>query len=136
MLDLDAAVQLEEPEVPAVDHELSGAGAAVADRPREGDCRVAHALAQLLVQRGRRRLLEHFLVAPLHGAVPLAERDDIALRVAEKLDFDVARPLDVALAEAPVVAEGRLRLAPGGREGLLELALRPHDSHPAPAASG
>ena len=37
VLDLDAAVQLEEEEVVALDDELDGSGAAVADRPPERD---------------------------------------------------------------------------------------------------
>ena len=37
MLDLDAAVQLEEVEVAAVEHELDGACVLVADRARERD---------------------------------------------------------------------------------------------------
>src|SRR5439155_7685308 len=79
-------------------------------------------------------LLEHLLVAPLHRAFALAEGDD-AVRVAEELDLDVTRPLDVALAEDPVVAEGRFRLAPSRREGLLELGVLPHDPHPTAAAA-
>jgi hypothetical protein len=42
VLDLDPPVQLEEPEVAAVEHELGGAGAAVADRARERDSGLAH----------------------------------------------------------------------------------------------
>ena len=135
MLDLDAAVQLQEPEVAAVEHELGRAGAAVADRPRERDRGLAHLRAQLRVERGRGRLLEHLLMAPLNRALALAERDDRALRVAEQLDLDVPRPLDVALAEDPLVAEGRLRLAPRGGERLVQLGRLAHDAHPAAAAA-
>ena len=121
MLDLDAAVQLQEPEVAAVEHELGGAGAAVADRPREGDRRLAHPRAEVRVERGRRRLLEHLLVAPLDRALALAERDDVAGAVRQQLDLDVAGPLDVALAEDAVVSERGLGLACRGRERLVEL---------------
>ena len=76
MLDLDAAVQLEEEEVAAVEHELGGARAAVADRAGERDRGLAHRAAQLGVERGGGRLLEHLLVAPLDRALALAERDD------------------------------------------------------------
>src|SRR5207248_3079661 len=120
VLDLDAAVQLEEEEVAAVEHELGGARAAVADRLGEGDRGLAHPPPQLVVERDRGRLLEHLLVAPLHRAFALAERDD-PVRVAEELDLYVARPFDIALGEDAVVAEGRLRLAPCCRERLLEL---------------
>src|SRR5581483_12061335 len=98
MLDLDPRVELEEPEVPAVEDELRGAGALVADRAGEGDRGVAHPRPQLRVERGRRRLLQHLLVAPLDRAVALAERGDVAVPVGEDLDLDVPRPLEVALA--------------------------------------
>ena len=52
MLDLDPAVQLQEEEVAAVEDELGRAGAAVRDRPRERDRRVAHRRAQRRVERG------------------------------------------------------------------------------------
>ena len=58
------------------------------------------------------------------------------VRVREELDLDVARPLDVALAEDPVVAERRLRLALRRLERLVELVRRAHEPHPAPAAAG
>ena len=135
MLDLDPRVELEEPEVAAVEDELGGAGALVADRARERDRGVAHPRPQLGVERGRRRLLEHLLVAALDRAVALAERRDVAVLVGEELDLDVARPLEVALAEDRVVAERGRRLAPRGRERLVELLRRAHDAHPAPAAA-
>ena len=52
VLDLDAAVQLEEEELAAFDHELGGAGRAVADRTGEANCGVAHLRAQVGVERG------------------------------------------------------------------------------------
>ena len=136
MLDLDAAVQLEEEEVAPVEHELGGAGARVADRLRERDRRLAHLRPQLRVDRGRGRLLEHLLVAALHRAVALPERQHGPVGVGEELDLDVARTLDVALAEDRAVAEGRLRLPRSGLERLLELVRLAHDPHPAAAASG
>src|SRR5205823_1613497 len=114
MLDLDPAVQLEEVEVAAFEHELDRARARVADRAGEADRRVAHRRAQGRIERGRRRLLEHFLVPPLDRALALAEANGVAVRVAEQLDLDVPRPLDVPLGEDPVVAEGRLRLPARG----------------------
>ena len=135
MLDLNPAVQLEEPEVAAVEHELRRAGASVADRARERDRRVAHLRAERGVERGRGRLLEHLLVAALHGALALAERDDVAVLVGEELDLDVARTLDVALCEDRAVTERRLGLAARRRTRLLELARAPDDAHPAAASA-
>ena len=68
MLDLDSAVQLEEVEVPPVQHELDGACAPVADRASERDRRLAHPASQLAVEGGEgdssstfwwRRWIEH-----------------------------------------------------------------------------
>ena len=49
------------------------------------------------VERGRRRFLEDLLVAALQRAVALAEMDRIALAVAEHLDLDVARLVQILL---------------------------------------
>src|SRR5439155_1976638 len=65
----------------------------------------------------------------------LAERRDVAVPVGEKLDLDVARPLEIALAEDRVVAECRRSLAPRRRERLVELLRRAHDAHAAPTAA-
>ena len=76
-------------------------------------------------------------MATLDRAVALAERDDGARGVGEELDLDVARPLDVALAEHAIVPEGGRRLPLRGRERLFELPGSTDDSHPAtPAARG
>ena len=112
VLDLDPRVELEEEKVPAVEDELRGACALVADRSPERHGGVAHPLAQVGVERGGGRLFEHLLVAALDRAVALAERHDVAVRVGEDLDLDVARALEVALAEDRVVAERCARLSP------------------------
>ncbi len=46
---------------------------------------------------GRRRLLDHLLVAPLHGAVALAQVDRVLVLVGQDLDFNVARVLEKLL---------------------------------------
>ena len=135
VLDLDAAVQLQEPEVVAVEHELGGACAAVADRAGEGDGGLAHSRAQRRIERGDgdssstfwwRRWIEH-------SRSP--SDDGVSGRVREQLDLDVARPFDVALGEDPVVAEGRLGLAARGGERLVQLVALAHDPHPAAASA-
>src|SRR6185437_9067359 len=136
VLDLDPRVQLEEPEVASVEDEFRSTGAFVADRPGECDCGVAHPSAELRIEGGRRRLLEHLLVTALDRAVALAERDHVAVPVSEELDLDVAWPFEVALAEDRLIAECRRSLAPRRRERLVELLLRAHDAHPATATSG
>ena len=58
-------------------------------------------------QARRRRLLDELLVAALERAVPLAEGDDAAGRVAEELDLDVACRADLALEVDRAIAERR-----------------------------
>ncbi len=98
MLDLQPGVDLEEVELPGrIDDELDRAGADVADRLAERDRGLAHRGAAPGIERHRRRLLDHLLVAALDRALALVEVDDVAVGVADDLDLDVARPLDVAL---------------------------------------
>ena len=89
------------------------------------------------VDRGRGRFLDELLVAPLHRAVALAEVDDVAVRVGEDLDLDVARALDGALEQQPRVAERRLRFGRRRSERGVELAPRSSTQpHAAAAAAG
>ena len=74
VLDLDAAVQLEEEELAAGDEELGRAGAPVADRVGERDGGALDAAGELGREPGRRGFLDDLLVAPLDGAVAQAER--------------------------------------------------------------
>ena len=56
--------------------------------------------------------------------------------VAEHLHLDVAAPLDVALEQHRVVAEGAAGLPARGRDGLLELVGRAHHAHALAAPAG
>src|SRR6185312_16063418 len=106
MLDLQPRVHLQEVEALVLrGDELDRARRVVADRFRERDGLRSHRRARLLVEQRRRRLLDHLLIAPLDRALALAEVDDIAVLVAEHLDFDVAGIGDELLDEHAVVAE-------------------------------
>ena len=74
-------------------------------------------------------------MAPLDGAVALADRDDGAVRVGKELHLDVPGSLEVALAVERAVAERALRLALRRLERVVELRRRADDAHPAPAAA-
>ena len=71
---------------------------------------LAHGGARLGVKERARRLLDDLLVTPLDRAFALAQIQHMALVVAEHLDLDVARLLDVFLDENAVVGEARLAL--------------------------
>ena len=92
--------------------------------------------ALLGVERRRRALLPHLLVATLQRAVALAEMDRIAQPVAEDLDLDVARLLEIFLDIDRVVAEGGLGLGPGGAERVRQVGLGAGHLHAASAAAG
>jgi hypothetical protein len=74
---------------------------------RRIDRGLAHRRAALGRHAGRGRLLQHLLVAALHRAVALEQVDAVAVAVAEDLDLDVARALQVFLDQHVLVAEGR-----------------------------
>ena len=116
VLDLQARVHLQEVEgAVGTEQELDRAGVDVADGLGGGDGGRAHARAQLGIDGGRGRLLQHLLVAALHRAVALAEMDDVAVRVGEDLDLDVAGAHHGLLQDQLARAEGVLRL--GARRG-------------------
>ena len=134
---LQAGVHLQEEEgAGPVEHELDRADAGVVDGPGGGDGRLGQPGPQLRADGGRWRLLDDLLVASLHRAVALEQRDDRAVVVADDLHLDVPGPLEVALEEDRAVAERRQRLAAGTRDGLVELVGAAHDPHAAAPAAG
>ena len=110
VLDLQPRVHLQEVERPVLaDDELDRPGGLVLDRAGELHRLLAHRLARRFVDERRGRLFDDFLVATLDRAFALAQIDEVAVRVAEHLDLDVARLLDELLDEDAIVAEGVLR---------------------------
>ena len=91
MLDLHARVHLDEVEGAVLEEELEGADAVVADLPAGLRAALADLGDQRLDRSGRRRLLQHLLVAALQRAVAAAEPDGVAVAVGEHLDLDMAR---------------------------------------------
>ena len=98
---------------------------------------VAEGLADRRVEIGRRRALDHFLVAPLDRAVAFEQVDEATVGVAQKLHFDVPGAPDELFQIDFILAEGRLGFAFAGLNGVEQLVLafdRPHA--PAAAAPG
>jgi hypothetical protein len=83
----------------------------------------------------RRPFLDQLLVTALDRALALAEVDDGAVVIAQHLELDVARVLDVLLDVDVADTEGRLRLALGRLERLRQLARGPDDAHAAAASA-
>ena len=138
VLDLEARVHLHEVEAAVgVEQELEGADVGVADRLDRLDRGGGAASARVsLGQRGRRRLLDHLLVAALDRALALAEVRVVAVLVGDDLDLDVARPLAVPLHVHLGVAERGLRLGAARRPRVEQLLLLVDDLHAAAAAAG
>ena len=114
MLHLDAGVHLDEIELPLlVEKEFHGPGVAVTFLCSNPDGGCAEFLAGPGRESERGGKFHHLLVAPLDGAVPFIEVDDVAVHVPEHLDLDMLGIFDVAFKKNRCVAEGGFRLAPG-----------------------
>ena len=137
VLDLQPGVHLEEVEALVLaDHEFDRAGALVVHGLGERDRLLAHGLAGGVADEGRRRFLDHFLVAALDRALALPQVDAVAVRVAQHLDLDVARLLDELLDEDAVVAEAVAGLVAAGGVPLEGLLVVVRDPQPLAAAAG
>ena len=137
MLHLDPGVDLDEIEIVLlVDDELDRTRGKIVGRLRQPHRGVGHLLPRGLRETRRRALLDQLLVPPLRGAVALPEVEHVAVLVAQDLDFDVPRPLDVFFDVDARVAEGGLGfgrcLLPGARQ--REVVGR--HPHPLAAAAG
>src|SRR4029079_2258868 len=102
-------------------HELDGAGGIVADRLGERDRLRSHVPTRLGIEQWAWCLLDHLLIAALDGALALAEMNDVAVLVAQNLNFHVARIGDEFLDEDAIVAERGLRLRPRPRKTFGDL---------------
>ncbi len=81
------------------------------------------------------RDFDDLLMAALHGAIALVEMEDVAVAIAEDLDFDVAGAADVAFEEDGVIAEGGFGFAAGLFETAGEIGGAVDDAHAASAAA-
>ena len=136
VLDLQPGVHLQEVEGPvAVQHELDGARAGVADRLARGDGRGGQRGAQAGVDGRRRALLDDLLVAALDGALALEQVDHGARGVAEDLHLDVPGVGDEPLEEHGAVAERGGRLAACAADRLGQLRRAGDQPHAAAAAA-
>ena len=115
VLHLEPRVHLQEEELAVIGQQhLDRAGIRVANRGGDRDRGVAHPPPQLR-RDGRRRCLFHdLLISPLCGAVALAQGQPVPVCVEQDLHLDVARALEVALQDQPIITEGAMRLAPRG----------------------
>src|SRR5207245_11115946 len=83
-----------------------------------------------------RRLLDDLLVTALDRAFALAEMDDVAVRIAEQLDLDMARLFDIFFEKDPIVAKARLGLVLRAAEPLAQFGIVMRDAHALASATG
>ncbi len=134
VLDLEARVDLQEVE-PAVGRpkELGGRSVPKTGGRGDPDRELVEARPLVAGQAGRGRLLDELLVAPLEGAVALADRDHATFCIAQQLDLDVARRGDLPLEVDGAVAERRGRLLRARGQRGRELCRGLDSPHPPPA---
>ena len=75
--------------------ELYRTGIAIPGRMSQTFGCFIHRLADSLRQIRRRRLLHHFLVAPLHRTVPLSDRYSFSISIAENLNLNMTGALHI-----------------------------------------
>ena len=137
VLHLDAGVHFDEVELAVGgQHELDGAGIDVARGPGGRHGRRAHPLPQLRGQGLGGGLLQQLLVAPLDGAVPVAQLDHVPLPVGHDLELDVAGVDDQLLQVHLPAAEAGQRLAAGLFKQGDELFRLIHPAHPPASTAG
>src|SRR5262249_40326067 len=136
MLDLQARVDFDEIELArGPKNKLDRARVRVTDGAANLDSRLAHLPPQFFIDRRRRTLLHDLLMGALQRTIALEEMDRVAARVAQDLNLDVARALDIFLYQQRAVAESLLRLAPRGLDGAVNCAFGSHDAHAFAAAA-
>ena len=94
-----------------VHQELERAGVGVLHRARGVGDDAAHPPADLVGHGDRGRLFEQLLMPALDRALALAEMHDVAVMIAEHLELDVARRLQVLLDVDVADAERRFGFA-------------------------
>ena len=136
MLHLQSGVDLHEIEIAGgTDDELDRAGIGVVDGLAGLDGGGAHGCAQLGGDERRGRFFDDLLIASLGRALALIEVDHLARMVAEDLDLDMARALDIALQQHPILAESAARLALAGFQCGLKFGCGSDHTHALAAAA-
>ena len=137
MLNLNARIDLNEIKLAAVGvlEKLGGAGVFVARVPRKTQRERRQCFARNIGKIRRRRALNNFLIATLHGTVAFKQVKQGAVFVAEQLDFHMARALNEALKVDRAVAEGCGGFAASGGDAFGEFGGGVDASHAASAAA-
>ena len=141
MLHLQASVHLHKEEIHSLvgallDNEFNRARTHIVDRARRSHGGLAHLLAHRLGHAGRWRFFQHLLMPPLHRTVTLEQIHVVAMRVAEHLDFDMARPLRVLFDQHHIIAKAGDGLALARLQRLVEILGFIDGAHALASAAG
>ena len=118
MFDLQPRIHFDEIETAVLIEEFEGADAAIADLPAGPDAGLRDRPDDIGRDAGRRRFLDHLLMAALHRAIAVAKPDRISVPIAEDLDFDVTRMLEEFLHVERRRSEGLAGLLARERDGI------------------
>merc|ERR1711965_470068 len=136
MFNLNPCVHLHEIETAAaVEEKLNRASTLVIDAAGCGDGRLTHLSPQLGIQGRAWCLFKQFLMAPLNGAIPLAEMHNIAVTISKHLRFYVARAVNEFLHVEPWIAKGCFRFPLGRFVKAFELIGARHETHASTTAT-
>src|SRR5258707_4350786 len=136
MLHLNTRVHFYEVEAAIFVHqELDSSGVDVADFRQRLLQLLANLGAHLLRHTRGWRLFQQFLVPPLDAAFALTQADQVSMRVAQHLKFNVARLLDKLFHVEIAVAKGRSSFGLRGIERALQFGLAADHAHAASASA-
>src|SRR3546814_2781152 len=85
--------------------EFDRACAIIADSPGQRDSLLTHRLARFGINEGRRCFFNDLLMSTLDRAFAFTQINDVAMLIAQHLNFNVTRAFDKFLDEYAIVAE-------------------------------
>src|SRR3972149_1678885 len=135
MFHLNAGIHLDEIEVVVFIKKLEGAGATITDAATGLRAQLADHASRLPADTGGRRLLDHLLVAPLHGAITLAEMYDVSVIISQHLHFDMAWMIEEFFHIDGIIAECSPGFGTGDGDGIAQSGIAVHHTHAAPSAA-
>ena len=133
---LQAGVHFQEIEVAVFVHQkFYGTGTTVVHRPGGGYGFLAHLPAEFRCEERRRAFFHDFLVAALHGALPVEEMHHVAIGIPKYLELDMVRLFHEFLQIHRVVSERRHGFRAGRVVSLFHFVFAMDEAHAFSAAT-
>ena len=118
-----------------INEKLDGAGTAVFDGFCQSDGIDANAVSLEIGQEQRRRKLDDLLMSSLNGAIPFKKMDNVAVIVAQDLDFNMFGLFKIFFDKYRSIAESFGRFTDSGVIFFEQFLFVTDDAHPAAAAT-